>query len=202
MKSIALEQAEARLKKAERALEELDKATSFAASKDAWSDFLSACGTIYSKLEQGAKGCGKSEGWFSHKKALRKTDPLLRYLHFARNSDEHSIVPITSEYPDQPSQGSTLRYNERRPVDVWLHYKGSPEPKKTEAFVSGPAVRLIRVYDRRFDDFYDPPRFHLDELLPCGGTYPADVAKVAASYLRTLLDEAKELPQVSPATEK
>ena len=61
----------------------------------AWIDFVAAAATIYSKLEQGAKGNASSEGWFSRKKHDRKVDPLLSYIHHTRNAEEHTIEAIT-----------------------------------------------------------------------------------------------------------
>jgi hypothetical protein len=52
MDAIAVEQAKGRLRRAEKAIQALEAADSFEAAEEAWTDFLLAAGTIYSKLEQ------------------------------------------------------------------------------------------------------------------------------------------------------
>jgi hypothetical protein len=88
MNPSAVLQAKQRLLKLEKALSALRSATTVEDAEEAWTDFLLAASTIYSKLEQGSKGYAKTEPWFGKKKKERKDDPLLRYLHYARNSDE------------------------------------------------------------------------------------------------------------------
>ena len=50
----------------------------FAHAEEAWTDFLLAASTIYTKLEQGAKTSGQSAAWFGRKKKQRRDDPVLR----------------------------------------------------------------------------------------------------------------------------
>jgi hypothetical protein len=107
MDSRALAAARTRLARAKNAVAGLDKATTVEEMHSGWWAFLLAADGIYSKLEQGAKGTSKSEPWFGKVKHLRKTDPLLLYIHQARNSDEHGIedssftaVGTTSIHPD------------------------------------------------------------------------------------------------------
>jgi hypothetical protein len=95
MDRVALRQAKSRLAKAEAAVTRLNTAKTFDETETSWSDFLTAAATIYTKLEQGSKTDKKSLSWFSRIKGLRRSDPLLRYVHQARNSDEHGIVDIT-----------------------------------------------------------------------------------------------------------
>ena len=112
----AVEQAQVRLRKAEKALEALKEADGYEAAEDAWTDFLLAASTIYTKLEQGSKSNNRSSGWFSRKKKERKDDPLLKYLHRARNSDEHGIERIDERGGNKHDlmTGEKLKFNERR----------------------------------------------------------------------------------------
>src|SRR5438132_1660188 len=95
MNSDAVSQSIVRLQKAKNAAERLEKAKSYEEAEDAWTDFLLAGSAIYSKLQQGAKSSSKSQAWFGIKKKERKDDELLRYIHHARNSDEHGIEHVT-----------------------------------------------------------------------------------------------------------
>src|SRR3977135_1049935 len=91
------EQARLRLAKAEKSAETVRAATTLEASEEAWTDYLVAVSAIYSKLEQGAKSDPKSRQWFGGKKKERRGDPLLRYLHAARNSNEHGIERVVEQ---------------------------------------------------------------------------------------------------------
>jgi len=57
MKQAALIQAKERLERARDALKRMDQATTFSSFEKPWADFLHASNGIYSKLEQGCKGC-------------------------------------------------------------------------------------------------------------------------------------------------
>ena len=95
MELTAITMAADRLQMAEEALEDLKRAGDFRAAEKAWTSFLVAAGAFYSKLDQGTKGHGKSSVWFGLKKEQRRNDPVLRYLLFARNSNEHGIERVT-----------------------------------------------------------------------------------------------------------
>ena len=195
MKQRAVEQAREKLARAERAVETLQSATSFETAREAWVDFLHAASGLYSKLEQGSKSNGRSMGWFGQKKKERRSDPLLRYLHFARNSDQHGLRLITELEPGSAAiQGKQLPFGERRhitiiPVDP---VTGQPQPDKAAAaFVPGPSLRLIRAHDDRFHDFCDPPKEHLGR--PITNHFPNAVAVLGLFYLKDLVAEAEEL---------
>ena len=69
-------------------------ATNYADFEAAWTDFLVSTNAIYTILEVGAKGSPQSRQWFGRKKIERRNDPLLQYLHQARNADEHGMAPV------------------------------------------------------------------------------------------------------------
>ena len=95
MKVAGLDAARERLRRAQSALERLEQAMTNRERETAWSEFLLASHALYSKLEHGSKGCGKSEAWFGRKKHERKNDELLCYIHHARNTDDHGITGTT-----------------------------------------------------------------------------------------------------------
>lgn len=192
MNPVAIEQAKIRLQKAERALTDLKSAEYFDDAESAWSDFLLAASGIYSKLEQGAKGYPKSEPWFGTEKKLRKSDPLLRYIHFARNADEHGIERVT----DRSLDNLNLKFNERFSMQAQRLDKKTHEPvgNPIDVVMAGPTIKLVRVYDRRFGDFVDPPETHLGQAVPFGTSFPHDVGEVALGYLRKMIERAEALP--------
>ena len=187
----AIEQARSRLQKAERALATLKAAEYFDDAENAWSDFLLAASGIYSKLEQGAKGFPKSEPWFGVEKPLRKTDPLLRYIHFARNADEHGLERVT----EQSLENLNLKFNERHLYKARRINKDTNEPEGEEfdVAVAGPTLKVVRVYDRRFGDFADPPETHLGKPVQFGTSFPDQIGDVAVEYLRSMIERAEKL---------
>lgn len=187
----AVEQAETRLLKAEKALAELRATEYFDDAENAWSDFLLAASGVYSKLEQGAKGYSKSQPWFGREKNLRKTDPLLRYIHFARNADEHGIERVTEQSVDNID----LKFNERKVIQFRKIDTITNEPISDlqDAILAGPTLKLIRVHDRRFGDFADPPETHLGKPTAFGSSFPDELGDLALAYLRDMIERAANL---------
>jgi hypothetical protein len=213
LKYSAISQAHERLNRAQDALQAMERANNFYDVQQAWTDFLTAANTIYSKLQEGAKGCGKSEPWFGRQLHARRSDPLLRYIHFARNADEHGIAPITAVHlgsvsvaPEALQRGGTLKFI--RTVGTEIGEDGKPRPMvkftvennlgpasgpKPKVYIQQPHVRLISVHDSRFGVSCDPPQEHLGEPLP--DQSPQTVANLALIALSRMITEAYELPR-------
>ncbi len=198
----AVKLASERLSKAERALLRLESADKFVAAEEAWADFLLAINSIYSKLEQGAKVNGKSLSWFGRKKNERRKDPLLRYLHFARNSDEHGIEKITENHVSGSIGDIRPKFNERHRITIHKVDQTTWEPtgERSKGIFPGSHIKCVRVFDSRFGDHCDPPLDHFGDpiLIPenpeiSGAEYPDVLAETALPYLRRMIDEAKSL---------
>lgn len=198
MDTNAIDQAKARLRKAEKSLELLKAAEAYDEAEEAWSDFLLATSTIYSKLEQGSKSKGTSAGWFGRKKKERKDDPLLHYLHQARNSDEHGIERVAERGGNQidiTDSHEPLRFNERRRKTFNI-YDGQTRKLKfenVEGIVAGPCLQMIRVHDRRFGNFCDPPESHLGNPISDQDRHLVSIAEMGLRYLIALINEAEQL---------
>jgi hypothetical protein len=149
MDAQAVEQAKARLQRADKALYALKIAANYDEAEEAWSDFLLAAATIYSKLEQGSKSKGTSAGWFGRKKKERRDDPLLRFLHHARNSDEHGIERVAERGGNQRDLGGKpLMFNEYREhiiADVRDPTTGEIKLQNIKAILHGPSLIMIRA---------------------------------------------------------
>src|SRR5271166_5344227 len=194
MNRTAIEHARHRLDKANTAIARLRASTNFPEAEAAWSDFLMAANAVYSKLEQGAKSIGRSEAWFGRKKGERKSDPLLSYLHHARNSDEHSIEPITQ----RNSGGWALKSGG---ADSSFQMNGTIGPSMSSLRItpiSGappfmeiilPHLQLIAVNDSRFKDTFHPPTEHLGERLL--DVSPLNIASLFVVYLQSIIAEAE-----------
>jgi hypothetical protein len=182
--------------RAEKALAALSAAKAIEDAEAAWTDFLIAAATIYSKLEQGAKGSGRCEGWFGRKKRARKDDQLLRYLHFARNSNEHGIERVVATSASNFHRGRPLGFNERIPVKIHAVDQATMLPivgESAEGVIAGPTIRPVRAHDRRYNDYCDPPTEHLGRPINFGGNFCYEVGLLGLDYLRGLIQEAEGL---------
>ena len=199
----AVEQAKIKLEKAQKAIESLKAAQDYAPAEEAWADFLMAASTLYSKLEQGAKSDGKSLAWFGRKKHDRRKDPLLRYLHYARNSEEHGIDRVVARKPGMESaRGIKLGFGQRDPWQLRVLNQETlkPEGPPVKAFQEGQSIKLVRVFDDRFKDHCDPPEEHLGKALNSSCVIPTDVGELALAYLKSLVTEAESLVADSAAS--
>jgi hypothetical protein len=198
MNPTALALAKNKLYVAAESCTNLQNAKSFVEAELAWSAFLMAASTVYSKLEQGTKGSGKCQGWYGRKKKERKDDPLLRYLHFARNSDEHGIEFGT--YRNVPMVGDFAIPEEFFGQDIPIEIEGidsitkKPDGERRQGTLAGPNIVLQTVTDSRYGDKCDPPKMHLGKpiLKPTVQT----IAALGLAYLDTLIAEAERLPSV------
>ena len=146
---------------------------------------------------KGRRGCGKSQAWFGRKKHERKNDELLRYIHHARNIDDHGIM------------GTTLAGAEIRVLEGTI-YNVTPVVQDREvSFVTtgslGTKAETIQylalkiVHDDRYHDSFMPPRMHLGKPIRTEDDAKAlvhalDVARLGYAYLKALIDEAATLP--------
>jgi hypothetical protein len=200
--SQAIQHCERQLGRARDSLCRLEPAVELAEAEEAWSDFIGAASRIYSKLEQGSKGSGKAKAWFGRIKHERKTDPLLSYIHHARNSDEHAIEDITAKLPRgaatfsirEPYDASKL---DGKQITIGADSAGrvvvtdfDPELFEVISYPKG-TLLLSRITDARYGDAFDPPKHHLgkalDDLSPFG------VAKLVITYLEQLVEGARQI---------
>jgi hypothetical protein len=203
MDTDAVAQAKLRLGKAEKALAAMKSATALDDMEEFWTDFLIATAAIYSKLEQGSKQNPKSEGWYARKKSERRKDPLLRYLHYARNSNEHGIERVVRSTGDNnhPFEGRKMRVNERFATTV---QQVDPVTKVTFGAIAtgtfaGPTLKPIRAHDRRFNDHCDPPEEHRGTLIDLPD-FADSLGGAALPYLREMIGEAEGLAAGSSNT--
>jgi hypothetical protein len=190
----AVQQAQLRLARARKALADLEgyKGFSFDELEEIWWRFLLSASGVYSKLEQGAKGNSKSEAWFGRVKHERKTDPLLQYIHQARNSEEHSIEGSTSRSDitvKAISPNTTVinpPYGSDEPIRAF-----APVGTKLTVELVPPGVRLVPVKNAKWGDVFHPPQTHLNN--PIEEQSIVGVIRLAIAYLEKLIAQAEEL---------
>lgn len=196
MKRPAVEKARARLSRASESLSLIEASDSYESFQSAWTDLLIHLNSVYSILEQGSRGNGKSEAWFGRKKNERRTDPLLQYVHQARNSDEHGIEPITKLEPGGIGIGVAGEsvHIERMTFDGRGNMNAIINPidgKYPTVRIRGPRATLIPVKNAQFGDTFHPPTEHLGEKLT--DTSPTAVARLAYSHHAKVIEEAENL---------
>jgi hypothetical protein len=202
MKTIALEKAREHLRLAREAADKLTPANGFRSYSEAWSQFLAQVSRFYSKMEQGAKGCNKSEPWFGRRKRERKTDQLLSYLHHARDSDEHGLEDVcrirvkgaSLKFPQTQEVRASImmRMNEDGTMDIRNPSVTTPDGTFDQVELEDPRFVLVTVRDDRFGDKFDPPVMHLGH--PIVGREPPILASLALRYLDEFLADAETLP--------
>jgi hypothetical protein len=189
-----------RLGKSRDFLKRIECAQTLDDAASAWSDLLINGNAVYSKLEQGSKVNGRALGWYGRAKKARKDDPLLSYMHHARNSEEHSIEDVTTRMkagqatvtirePFDPKklEGLELRIDTDKHGHVLV--SSSNEDIVSTRMYDKPSLVLVRVKDDRYSDYFDPPYEHLGKALP--DQLPSTVGGLFIAYLAALIDEAK-----------
>lgn len=85
--------------------ESLSSAKSLDELRMAWSDFLVYHHRFFTVLRQVCDN-RRHKSWWQDVIRVRKIDPLLRYIHHARNSDEHGLIEVVRDEPGGFSIGS------------------------------------------------------------------------------------------------
>jgi hypothetical protein len=197
--SPAIRHSIARLAKARDALKRLECSKTLDETESAWLDLLMAGNGVYSKLEQGCKCNGKAMAWFGRAKKARKDDPLLSYMHHARNSDEHGIEDITKRVkagdatitirePFDPSKLEGVQLFVGTDNRGNVHVKSSNEDVVSTVMYNRPSITLVQVKDPRFNDSFNPPYEHLGIKLT--DISPASIGGLFVQYITKLIDDA------------
>lgn len=197
MRKAAIEKAKDRLESAKARLKDLETSKDYASARRHWYDFLFSSNAVFSILEQGAKGFDKSENWLGKKRHERKNDPLLSYLHHARNADEHGIPSVT-----ELDRQKIVFVENGKPIAALEGIVGntgrfqslsddkSPNfSKVTELRIYPDRAKLIEVSDRGVA--YAPPSTHLGSAIDENG--PIAVAGLMVRYIESMIDEAVPL---------
>ena len=87
------------LRRAGRATNRFMSAETFEDFEDAWADFLGHANKVYLKLRAACHGQGVDWTWWKKKMNERRDEPLLAYIHHARNSDTHRLEETTQRMP-------------------------------------------------------------------------------------------------------
>jgi hypothetical protein len=178
------------LRGAERALDSLPSAQSYAALEDTWTSFLRHLERSYNKAQAQLKRSSKFQGWpvRGRVEALRSKDPLLSYLRSARGAEEHGIEPIATAKPGGvgigPAEGNSL-YIRNMTVDRGKITIDSPN--KIRVKVIPAEFVLAPVINRGVK--YEVPKSHLGADLPSSD--PVTLGEHGLKFYQDFLEEAE-----------
>jgi hypothetical protein len=192
MKPQGVEKARYYLNKAKAALERVRVSRNFEQFSDAWVDFLAALNSVHSKLEAASEGNPKSYQWMSKKIHIRRKDPLLLYLHQARNAEEHGIEDVAEDAGIGVSVLGTGYIKSMVIVGgkvVSADFGHGPIPKIIERPKGG--ARLVSVRNSKYGDVFDPPTEHLGKPLQARSV--TELGQIAIDYHAALIDDAAKL---------
>ena len=200
MDEAAVNKAMGRLHALKDAAAQLEQAGDMNTFHGRWYYFLVSANNIYVTLLQGAKGNTTSQTWFDVKKAERKTDPLMHWLHEARGDEEHArygIGPSLKYTPGQTLVGVQQAGASRAFTVNLSNVPG--QPRITTQSHDGLPVEIGRVPHKielklvreRKGRVVNPPTHHLGASII--DVSPAGVAALAVDYLTKLVEEARTL---------
>jgi hypothetical protein len=187
MKKAGVDKARKRLALARKHLEAARHALAFEAFEVEWYQLLVAANSADAIVESTANRDNADRPWYGYKVRQRKKDPLLRYMHQARNVDEHGIEAVTESTPARIEiWGDDIKIHNLaiRGRMVKGELGGNPTIKAMPS-----SVQLVTVRDDRYGDEFEPPREHLGKPLTDGS--PLNVARLWLSYLEALVAEAE-----------
>ncbi len=196
MKKVAITKANDRLTRAKRGVANVQNSRNFHEFEQAWSYLLINGNAVHSILEKGAMADPRSRQWYGGKKRERRNDPLLSYMHQARNSDEHGLEPVARHNPGYLGIGMAgesahigrLTTGARGEI---TELRMNPTPGPVTIAQIPPHPELIPVIDDRFGTKFDPPKEHLGA--PLADISARAIAKLWVDYLSALVEEATKL---------
>jgi hypothetical protein len=193
VKAAAFERAKKRLLMAANDFEALSQSKDFDEFEPRWCHFLISANAVDMILESHAKG-PREQPFYGKRVKLRRTDPLLRYMHYARNSAEHGIEPVVQHQAGRVAIGrggepvhiKSLEFNRGKMVAEFVPINGVMPT--VEVVAAHP--KLVPVFDMRSKTRADPPTTHLGE--PLNDTTPIAVGLAWLSYLQRSLLEMEQ----------
>ncbi|KAA5599847.1 hypothetical protein [Blastochloris sulfoviridis] len=194
MDSRAIIQAKRRLRVAKEAFCQLETCDSDDDFMLKWTEFLSAIDDVFEKIEKGSRNSPQCRQWFGAIKRERKTDPLLNYLHHARNADRHGLEETASfqaggiELSAKPGSAGFLLKEIRIDSSGNVIIDASDRDAVNLKFCAK-TIKLKTVIDHRSQRYYQPPDTHFGEAI--NNPSPLEIGKRGLIYVEKLILEAE-----------
>lgn len=175
------------LRKAERAVDELDRARSFDEALEAWSDFLIYWRRCFNRCDAWGKRRLGRDAW--HQLAGHvQSDPVLVYLWEARNADEHGLADVASQVDKGiqiTSVGSIYIQNVVAYADdVLIDYTPNAPGSHPVVTLNLAGLRMEAILDRG-REIAPVPTSHKGEPLEL--VSPPVLARLGLEYIQSLV---------------
>lgn len=193
MKLQGLQKALAEFDAARRARAAMAAASRIEEVEAHWAEFLVRFGRIYNKLAAATKGDPRAAPWFGRQSNLRSKDPLLRYLHQARDCHEHSIEAVTETHKGSATFASDDGGKAESLQADMDGFRGRIFLRPgTSGTIGGslPGIVLVPVTNRGVT--YDPPAQYGNSS---GHQIPIAAADAALTIANAMLLEARDYLQ-------
>jgi hypothetical protein len=169
-------------------IEGMHSAKSLGQFEEQWNSFLHGLERIWNKTSNHYGKSPKWKVWKVKYEHIRKNDPLLTYLAYARGADEHTVNEILSyESGDigiNPAESNSL-YVDHMTIDKGQIYIESPQKNR---FDFKPAnARLLPVVNR--GRTYAVPVSHLGQVID--PTKIVEIAKTAVKFYEDFLNDVE-----------
>lgn len=157
----------------------------------AWDDFLHHASRVYDQMQRALKKCREGRALSDRLARDRKKDPLLKYIHEARNVEQHGIEPTVAEgwtiIPKGKVDLGTIELgpNMEPRVPNWRPMEPGAE------LVISHFRELIPLRNKRSGKSIDPPTIHLGKCIK--GRSAFVVSEVAFHYLWDRMYEARDI---------
>lgn len=166
----------------------LSESTSVDQSEALWKQFLRHLERVWLKCESHFGRSPKWNGWQGQFLTKRKKDPLLRYLHNARNADEHTVTNIVDKNPDSFKIGPVGGNGRLRYLAIYGdHYEYDADGHVDVSFVPG-QLKLLPVTNR--SNVYPPPTEHLGKSLD--GATVVEIARAGLNFYHDVVVQTEK----------
>jgi hypothetical protein len=182
------EQIRVELAQAKISIAGMRNAESLGQFEEQWNDLLQGLERIWNKASNHYGKSPKWKGWKGKYEDIRKNDPLLTYLAYARRSDEHAVIEIPSDESRDigldRAEGNDL-YIDHMMIDNEQIYIESPQKIRLNFIPAN--TRLVPVVAR--GQRHGVPVYHRGN--PIDPTEVVKIAETAMGFYQDFLNDAE-----------
>ena len=174
-------------------LQSMGNTTSFREFSESWQNFLMRLERAWQTSARIIRPMKGAQQWFAPYKELRKTDPLLDYLRFARNAEIHDgdstiCKPIAINVKDKSGKGILLKnITARLDGDDLTIDMGTWDIENfvdAQLIPSDPEITTFRTREGE----HAPPKKHLRKRIK--SKHPVYIAELGLDFYSTFVKEA------------
>jgi hypothetical protein len=186
--AVSLQASKSELQRAKQSLAELKSSNDFKHFEDKWRDLLNYLEKCWIKSERECQHLkNRFQPWQGSFHALRRSDPLLKYLKHARDCDNHSVQEIVDKIPGRTT-GNFINprggYIERMVIEKGVVKEYSGDPMIFE-FKSG-KVEAKGV--QNLGQSFTPPLYHRGKPLN-NSKDPIEIAELGIAFYEDYLNQ-------------